>query len=146
MKILLSVALILLVLLASPYSHLAADPFPPVNTKLVANKEITLRGVINQITVPVPDDLDLASTQKGYFLITPFPFDAEGEDPFQDGKRVFAKEQIMFHLVFQNDLAETIQKLAEKPVEIVAIPLPAHTRHHRTSFLLDVKSIKALTK
>jgi hypothetical protein len=40
----------------------------------------------------------------------------------------------------------TIEKLAGKPVEIVATPIPAHTRHHRTSFLLNVKSIKSLAK
>jgi len=146
MRIPLSASLFLFALIASPYSHLAANPFPQVDTKIVSNKEVTLRGVINLINVPVPDAVEAGPVQSGYFLITPYPLDVEGKDEFQEGKMVNAKEQIMFHLVIQSDLYKTIEKLVGKPVEIVALPFPAHTRHHRTPFLLDVKSIKAVAK
>lgn len=146
MRSLLPVSLFFFVLATSPCSRLAADPFPQVDTKLVANKEVTIRGVINLIAVPVPDAFETVPIQSGYFLITPNPLDAEGEDELQEGKMISAKGQVMFHLVIPDELAETIGKLAKNPVEIVALPFPAHTRHHRTPFLLQVKSIKALAK
>jgi hypothetical protein len=146
MKSMLSVSPFLFVLVALPCYRLAADPFPKVDKKLVANKEVTLRGVINLVTVPVPDAVEAKPTQSGYFIITPYPLDAEGEDEFREEKMNYSKEQIMLHLVIPNDLQKTIEKLMGKPVKIDAAPFPAHTSHHKTPFLLHVKSLKALAK
>lgn len=132
---------------ASTLPCLAEDAFPAAEIKLVDSKEVTLRGVINVITVPVPDGAGLGKpTQSGYFLITPYALVAEGESPGPERKMIRLEGQMLFHLVVQQEIEAKLDKLKGQPVDVVATPFPAHTRYHRTPFLLNVKSIRALAQ
>ena len=56
---------------------------------------MTVRGVINSITVPVPEAFELGPDQEGYFLFTADAYTVSVED---DGKTTAIRAQTVFHL------------------------------------------------
>ena len=125
---------------------LSAGPFPEsaVAVRIVGGTEVTIRGVINLITVPISDDYEMEPTGIGYYLITPYPHEAEGRDI--NDEDILEKNLTMFQLTGDDEVNAKLKESEGVPVEIIADPFPAHTRHHRTPFVLFVKSIRALDK
>lgn len=115
--------------------------FPSDPASLKENKVTKLRGIINVVHLPLPDDLELGKSQSGFFLFTPNPIDADISS--EDGTEL-VKSQQMFHLVLSEEQLANVKKLLQKPVEVTASPFGAHTRHHRTPVLLNVASIRLL--
>ena len=126
----------------SPLAMAEGEFLPSAPIVLKENQAAKLRGIINVVHLPLPDDLELGKSQSGYFLFTASPCDVKisGE---QSGTEL-VKNQLMFHLVLSEEQMAGVKKLLQKPVEITATPFGAHTRHHRTPVLLEVKSIKLL--
>ncbi len=128
-------------ILSTAAISLLAGPFPESSATLVAGEEKSVRGVINPLIFPIPDDFEMEATQSGYVLITPIPLEVKGMD--DDGNPI--KEKMMlFHLAGEESVTAQFKALAGKPVEITADLMSAHTRYHRTPFLLLVKSVRAL--
>jgi hypothetical protein len=132
--------IVLLTLLAVP--GIRGETFSSEPAVITTGKEAKLRGVINQVSVPVPADFELGPTQSGYFLFTSRTFTVKGEDAIGDPVEV--KEQSLFQLVVPEKMDAKIQALLSKPVEVNVSVFTAHTRYHRTPVVLEVKAIREL--
>jgi len=132
----------ILVLLSAITSPLHAGPFPESTAPLVAGEEAKVRGVVNAIVFPLSDDFEMESTQSGIVLITPLPLEAAGLD--DEGNEIHEPNLTLFQLAGEEAVLAKCEALAGRPVEITADLMPAHTRYHRTPFLLLVKSVRAL--
>jgi len=131
---------VLLSFLAFP--HLLAGPFPENAPALVEGEQSTVRGVINLVVFPVPDDFEMEPVQSAYALITPIPLEASGTD--STGEEIHETGLTLFHLAGDDEITAQFDALAGRPVEMTVDLMPAHTRHHRTPFLLLARSIRAL--
>ena len=129
-------------LLSAISSPLFAGPFPESTAPLLAGEEAKVRGVINAIIFPISDDFEMEPTQSGVVLITPLPLEAAGLD--NEGNEIHETNLTLFQLAGEEAVLAQCEALAGKPVEITADLMPAHTRYHRTPFLLLVKSVRAL--
>lgn len=127
----------------SSRAAVAGDFFSGDSIILKENQLTKIRGIINVVYLPLPDDLELGKHQSGYFLFTANAYDMKitGEE----GETEHAKNQQMFHLTLSDEQIAKVEKLLQKPVELTAEPFEANTRHHRTPVLLSVKSIKPLS-
>lgn len=122
---------------------LHGGPFPSEPQVLTPEREFTLRGVVNLAILPVLDDFETAPTQSGFFLFTPDPHRATFEE---DGNRIEESNLTLFHLTGTDAILADLEKSAGKPVEVVAMVIPAHTRYHRTPVILNVKSFRILSE
>ena len=132
---------LLLILLASAFS---AEIFTTTPAKASDKENATLRGVINEFSFPVPDEVELGTTQSAWVLATPNEVECQGKIGDEDEPVKATLD--LFHLVVSEQLQGKIAKFRGKPVEITGRIIPAHTRHHRTAFLLNVESVKELGK
>lgn len=108
-----------------------------------AGQEITIRGVVNVVYLPVPDNFEVGPTQSGYFLFTSYPCTIKAKD--SDDKAITVTNQTMFHLAPSGDQVNLLKTLLGKPVEMRVSMMPRETRHHRTDIILtNIKSIKQI--
>lgn len=121
---------------------LQAGPFPGAPATLNAGEEASVRGVINAVVFPISDDFEMEASQSGWALITPAPFEVKGAD--DEGNVLDEPNLTLFQFAGDEEVIARCEALAGKPVEITAVLMPAHTRYHRTPFLLLVNSVRAL--
>ena len=103
--------------------------------------EGTVRGVVNVVSLPVPDQMELGQTQSGYFLFTPYPCTIKTKEA---GVPLCETNQQMFQLAPSDKQVELLKSLLGKPVELEVLMFPMHTRYHRTPILFQIKSAKAI--
>jgi hypothetical protein len=133
------IPLLILITAALP---LQAGPFPAMPATLKAGEESSVRGVINAVVFPISDDFEMEASQSGFALITPLPFAVKGTD--DDGNVLDEANLTLFQLAGDETVIARCEALAGKPVEITAVLMHAHTRYHRTPFLLLINSVRAL--
>lgn len=108
-----------------------------------ADEEATIRGVVNVVDLPVPDQVEVGPTQSGYFLFTSYPCTIKAKDI--DDKSLMVTNQTMFQLAPSADQVKLLKTLLGKPVEMHVSMMPAETRYHRTAIILiKMKSIKPI--
>lgn len=131
-----------LLFFAATALSLHAGPFPESVATLTAGEEASVRGVINAVVFPISDDYEMEATQSGLALIAPVPFEVKGAD--DEGNVLDESNLTLFQLAGDEEVIARCEALTGKPVEITAVLMPAHTRYHRTPFLLLVNSVRAL--
>lgn len=134
---------IFIILLITGTMGIQADTFSSRNIALQGNTTTSLRGVINQVYLPVPDDLELGAVQSGYFLFTPDQYTITVKDS-DSGKKSQIKNQQMSHLTASEEDAKQFEATRGKPVEVKARLIQQNTRYHRTPIILEVLSIKEI--
>ena len=120
-----------------------AETFSSRTIALQGDTTTLFRGVINQVYLPIPDDLELGAVQSGYFLFTPDQYTITIKDP-DSGKKSQVKNQQMFHLTASEEDAKQFEAIRGKPVEVKARLIQQNTRYHRTPIVLEVLSIKEI--
>ena len=124
------------------FSFLGAETFTSGERTITNNENYTVRGVINMVRVPVPDDLEQGSVQSGYFLFTPEQYTFRGKD--EEDQPVEIKDQDVFHLTLSDEQAAQFTPQLGKPVELEVRVILRHTVHQRTPILFDIISLKVL--
>ena len=122
---------------------LAGELFNSATLKATDTAPVVLRGVVNGLVFPVPDAAELGSTQSGWALST--VNDVECEGSFEEEKKTRATINL-FQLAMSEEVSQEIEKAEGKPVELTGTVFAAHTRHHRTTFLLQVESVRLLSR
>src|SRR5262249_34880450 len=127
---------IFIILLITGTMGIQADTFSSRNIALQGNTTTSLREVINQVYLPVPDDLELGAVQSGYFLFTPDQYTITVKDS-DSGKKSQIKNQQMSHLTASEEDAKQFEATRGKPVEVKARLIQQNTRYHRTPIILE---------
>jgi hypothetical protein len=125
------------------FSSSRGGTFTSGERTITNNENYTVRGVINMVRVPVPDDLEQGSVQSGYFLFTPEQYTFRGKD--EEDQPVEIKDQDMFHLTLSDEQAAQFAPQLGKPVQVEVRVILRHTDHQRTPILFDILSLKVLS-
>src|SRR5215469_18715351 len=93
-----------------------AQTFTSRTIALQGGTPAVLRGVINTVYLPVPDDFELGPVQSGYFLFTSDDYTITIKD--DSGETTQVKNQQMFQLTPSEEQTKQFESILGKPVEV----------------------------